>query len=690
MIFFNFGKKDNKPKEHTCLVSNEEKNKIEELSYEESLKRVIEKKIVIIKKTDSYKIRDKYYIALLSSLKEYIEIEKNYDYLEKFLDVLIEKNVVLYEDDIKSKAVRLWLDIVNLISSHLITRKSLEILSKIAELKYRNEEDALGKLLTDNIIEAIFELNEDQYLIKIPYANRKYALKKIIALSKEKNNYHILLSFVLNKELYESFYYGVEYNESDVNEAVALSINEIIKDQALTECIAEIIEFGSHHLSNETRYELTLNFAKKTHNFKYAIEKYGYNDDIVDAIIENSKETNDYSNVMRCLAENWSNREKITKYLLNSGEKTKVIKYLEQNYTKDSVLVPYLEYCVSSDKEQDLKNMIFFIKKSRKYYNYLTIIKKEKVFEILKYLHNLENDIWYFAMILLLETDTILQGYKEVDFLQNPEVNLSLKKLRSGTETNYLKFYAFVKQIIKSGKPNLALFILNEYGGYNLQSDIKLWVDSYVESFVMLKKVDILVKHYMDFIVSSQNIELLQSIAQYYIDEKKPQKAMVVVEDMTKLEPVYPFIQSARYEIERLSMIEELSQTNIDMESINSLSGEDFERILMQKFEELGFKVISTPKTGDFGADIIVDTKNETRFVIQCKRFKNKVNLKAVQEVVGALPHYNGDIGIVITNSGFLSSAIKLAKSNDIELWDNLKLIKFFTGDISFSQLSEL
>ena len=72
---------------------------------------------------------------------------------------------------------------------------------------------------------------------------------------------------------------------------------------------------------------------------------------------------------------------------------------------------------------------------------------------------------------------------------------------------------------------------------------------------------------------------------------------------------------------------------------------------------------------------------------MQCKRFKSKVNLKAGQEVVGAMGHYSGDMGIVITNNSFLNSAVKLAESHDIELWDGDRLVSFLTGDLSFSRV---
>ena len=43
--------------------------------------------------------------------------------------------------------------------------------------------------------------------------------------------------------------------------------------------------------------------------------------------------------------------------------------------------------------------------------------------------------------------------------------------------------------------------------------------------------------------------------------------------------------------------------------------------------------------------------------------------------MVAAIKYYNADSAIVITNSYFTKSAIKLAKVNNVELWDRDKLI---------------
>jgi Restriction endonuclease len=142
---------------------------------------------------------------------------------------------------------------------------------------------------------------------------------------------------------------------------------------------------------------------------------------------------------------------------------------------------------------------------------------------------------------------------------------------------------------------------------------------------------------------------------------------------------------------DRLYNINKLKEMKgIDIQDISGLSGQDFEKVLINQFRDLGYSAEETPASGDYGSDIIVTTKNESKISVQCKRFGSKVNLKAVQEVIGSLAHYACDFGIVITNNSFLNSAIKLADSNDIELWDGDSLLKFLAGDDSFSDISSM
>ena len=158
---------------------------------------------------------------------------------------------------------------------------------------------------------------------------------------------------------------------------------------------------------------------------------------------------------------------------------------------------------------------------------------------------------------------------------------------------------------------------------------------------------------------------------------------------LTKLEPHHPLIKEALLHLEKVKL---MNSSGFTLTDINTLSGIDFELLVINNLKKhTNFPTVeSTAKTGDYGADIIVTTNNGSRIAIQCKRFSQKVNLKAVQEITAALAHYHADVGIVISNNGFLNSAINLAKSNDIELWDSEKLLRLLAGESDFSVIFEL
>lgn len=111
------------------------------------------------------------------------------------------------------------------------------------------------------------------------------------------------------------------------------------------------------------------------------------------------------------------------------------------------------------------------------------------------------------------------------------------------------------------------------------------------------------------------------------------------------------------------------------MDIIDKMKGEDFEDRLAILFKDLGYKVKTTKRTGDFGADLIL-TKDDIKTAVQAKRYSKNVGIKSVQEVTGSLAKYNCHKGMVISNSYFTGQARELAKANNIELWDRDKLMK--------------
>ncbi|WP_232230211.1 restriction endonuclease [Bacillus sp. J37] len=131
------------------------------------------------------------------------------------------------------------------------------------------------------------------------------------------------------------------------------------------------------------------------------------------------------------------------------------------------------------------------------------------------------------------------------------------------------------------------------------------------------------------------------------------------------------YVITEQRHLKRIRQLEErLSQAG--MNEIDIMKGVEFEHYLAVIFKKLGYNVKRTPASNDFGADLILEGKE--RIVIQAKRYKSKVGIKAVQEINSARDYYKAQHAWVITNNYFTSSAYKLAESTNIVLIDRNKL----------------
>ncbi len=131
-----------------------------------------------------------------------------------------------------------------------------------------------------------------------------------------------------------------------------------------------------------------------------------------------------------------------------------------------------------------------------------------------------------------------------------------------------------------------------------------------------------------------------------------------------------------------LKKIEENKLKKLGINDIDNLDGLTFEKYLELLFKNMGYNVIRTPYMHDYGADLILE-KDNIKTVVQAKRYKSKVGVKAIQEIVAAKGYYKADYSMVITNSYFTFNAKKLAKENNVELWDRKKLIKNIIQNLS-------
>lgn len=113
------------------------------------------------------------------------------------------------------------------------------------------------------------------------------------------------------------------------------------------------------------------------------------------------------------------------------------------------------------------------------------------------------------------------------------------------------------------------------------------------------------------------------------------------------------------------------------IQEIDAMDGVTFEYFLQAHFEKLGYKVKTTPKSSDYGADLIL-TKDGIKTVVQAKRYKGKVGVAAIQQAYASMGFYKASRCMVITNSYYTSQARTLAKKNGVILWDRETLIRKF------------
>lgn len=304
--------------------------------------------------------------------------------------------------------------------------------------------------------------------------------------------------------------------------------------------------------------------------------------------------------------------------------------------------------------------------------------------------------LFHIVLFFRIEANEILKKYEHINFNQYSEIDEARKKLSQKIfpeKGNFAKFYPYINRLIKQEKYIIALYILVNYGWYNsATANIAIAYDAcntYINLFQKLNKFDTLSEYYESFDMLKENFEFIQVLINYFLENDQVEKAEQALVYAKSINPSHTFINQTIDNIANKNLNKQLLENNIDLNAINNMDGKAFEELLITQFKKLGFLTLRTPATGDYGADIILETVNGTKIAIQCKRYKSRVNLKAVQEVVGALAHFQADIGVVITNNSYLNSAIKLAQSNDIELWDGIKVMKFLTGDITFSEIYE-
>ena len=111
----------------------------------------------------------------------------------------------------------------------------------------------------------------------------------------------------------------------------------------------------------------------------------------------------------------------------------------------------------------------------------------------------------------------------------------------------------------------------------------------------------------------------------------------------------------------------------LDIDQVDTMAGIELENYIEALFQRDGYQTKGTPRTGDYGVDLIA-IKNKQRIAVQCKRYKSSIGQEAIREVYAGMKQYNCTIGVVITNSHFTKHAATLAATTQCILIDRERL----------------
>jgi len=123
------------------------------------------------------------------------------------------------------------------------------------------------------------------------------------------------------------------------------------------------------------------------------------------------------------------------------------------------------------------------------------------------------------------------------------------------------------------------------------------------------------------------------------------------------------------------TLIEKIKNTQRALLTSNfsTMSWEAFEHFIGMLLNEMGYDTQITPKTGDYGIDIVAKSQDEV-IAVQCKKYREGHNVgnQEVQMLLGAmqLTTVKATRGILVTTSQFTRQAIKQAADTSVVLWN--------------------
>lgn len=117
-------------------------------------------------------------------------------------------------------------------------------------------------------------------------------------------------------------------------------------------------------------------------------------------------------------------------------------------------------------------------------------------------------------------------------------------------------------------------------------------------------------------------------------------------------------------------------RTARSVQDLQALSPSDFEELVAAFFRSFGHRVRRVGQTGDHGVDLVVYTKDQGKWIVQCKRYRSSVGEPVVRDFFGAMHHEAASRGFLMTTGSFTPQAVEWVRGKPITLYDGPGLVK--------------
>ncbi len=105
----------------------------------------------------------------------------------------------------------------------------------------------------------------------------------------------------------------------------------------------------------------------------------------------------------------------------------------------------------------------------------------------------------------------------------------------------------------------------------------------------------------------------------------------------------------------------------------------EFELEIASLFRNLGYEAQATKPTGDGGVDVWA-TRQNRRYVIQCKRYRKSIEPGQLREFATVIRNFDADEGIFVTTSTFTNGSREEAEKHGIHLMEMEDLVRLYSN----------